>query len=166
MNERFSLVELMTVIAIIAVLAAIAVPQFYLYQLDAKAAELVANTQSLLEAELAYNSAHDTFVITEPAFYPDATPGKTTRPWVANPLDAIGWAPDGDVYGSYTTAIVPVTGGEAITIQAMTDLDVDGASGGQYRAVQSASRTTGEAIVKSEAFCYPAMVVIPEMRCW
>lgn len=57
--KRFTLVELMIVVAIIAVLAAIAIPAFYEMQLKSKRAELPVNGDGITNAVDAYMMAED-----------------------------------------------------------------------------------------------------------
>jgi prepilin-type N-terminal cleavage/methylation domain-containing protein len=99
----FTLVELMIVIAIVAILASIALPQLASMQLTAKASELETNCDGILSAEIAYEAAATNFYDTNTA--PSGTPGKTRRAWTGTEADtflALGWKPDGDVYGSYS----------------------------------------------------------------
>ena len=61
-NEKgFTLIELMIVIAIIGVLAAIAIPNFLNYQCKAKQAEAKANLGSIATCEEGYMVEHDTY---------------------------------------------------------------------------------------------------------
>lgn len=78
MNKyAFSLIELMIVVAIIAFLATVSVPQYFKYQAKAKQAEVAANLASLHTAMQAYFIEH----------------GKYTT--VLNGEGGIGWKPDG-----------------------------------------------------------------------
>lgn len=78
MNQRsFTLIELMIVVAIIAFLATVSVPQYFKYQAKAKQAEVAANLASLHTAMQAYFIEH----------------GQYTN--VLNGEGGIGWKPDG-----------------------------------------------------------------------
>lgn len=133
MLKAFTLVELMIVIAIVAILAAIAIPMVAKYQLDAKKTELALNVEGIDLAEQAYNAAYDTFVL-QGGYRPDAAPGKTARAWVGNNFDTLGWSPDGDVRGSYRASQqqnCPSEGpsaciGDCIVTTGYTDIDADG----------------------------------------
>lgn len=57
-NQGFSLVELMVVVAIIGMLAAVAVPQFSKFQAKARQAEAKANLSALYAAERSFNGEH------------------------------------------------------------------------------------------------------------
>ena len=57
-KQAFTLIELMIVIAIIAFLATISIPQYFKYQAKAKQAEVSMNLASLHLAEQAYFAEH------------------------------------------------------------------------------------------------------------
>lgn len=108
MRRGFTIVELMMVVAVVSILAAIAVPAVVEMQLKAKRAELPSNVEGMKVAWLAYEAANDISVAV-PWYLPDAIPGKTLREWDEadvryTPFNAIGFAPDGDVRGSYRIA--------------------------------------------------------------
>lgn len=78
MDEKaFSLIELMIVVAIIAFLATVSVPQYFKYQAKAKQAEVAANLASLHTAMQSYFIEH----------------GKYTN--VLSGEGGIGWKPEG-----------------------------------------------------------------------
>ena len=106
-HARFTLVELMVGLAIVATLAAIAIPVYADYRVRAKEAEVPAVTQGLGSAFLAY------LLTVEPevgsAFFgggPDGCPGRHARPYVNTAASAglFEWEPDGEIYGSYSYA--------------------------------------------------------------
>ncbi len=117
----FSLVELMIVVAIIGILAAIAVPNYIAMQLKAKRSEMPANVNGIKTAEIAANSALDQYITTPSN--PTGVPGKTLRAWsVDASWTQLGWRPDGPVRGSYAVT----AGATDFTITASTDVDGDG----------------------------------------
>lgn len=76
-KQAFTLIELMIVVAIIAFLATIAVPQYFRYQAKAKQAEVAMNLASLHTAAQAYFAEHGEY---------------TTVLWGDGGL---GWKPEG-----------------------------------------------------------------------
>lgn len=82
-RSGFSLIELMVVVAIMAFLAMIAVPNFNRFLAKAKRAEAYMNLSSIYAAEKAYWAEHGT--------YSD----------VLNGEGGIGWKPEGKTYYTY-----------------------------------------------------------------
>ena len=147
-NEKgFTLIELMIVVAIIGILAAIAIPNFLNYQLKAKTAEAKTNLGAIRTSEEAYAAEADEYLTAASTPAGNATASK--KAWAASvPFSAIGFQPAGEVYyryGVHDTAIAvgsaaltasgandavgsgisPVAGTTQIWINAMSDLDGD-----------------------------------------
>jgi type IV pilus assembly protein PilA len=132
-KRGFTAIEVMIVLAVLCVLAAIAVPNFVEMQYRAKRAEVPGNVDGIKTALLAYESAYGE-VIHEPVPRPDALPGKHSRAWRSgSQFDTLGWLPEGEVRGSY----VIEAAGKAFKIKGFCDVDGNGAY-----AVYTATRST------------------------
>ena len=99
----FTLIELMIVVAIIGILAAIAIPNFLTFRLKAKISEAKSNLGSIRIGEEAYNSEYDTYY-GPIAQYPASAPGSTKEPWsiTETQFSAIAFEPTGAVYFRYS----------------------------------------------------------------
>ena len=106
-QEGFTLVELMIVVALIGVLAAIAIPSFVQYQARSRRTEAYVNLQGIARSQKSFQAAkgffHDsTLPYPDPALYGGL--GASTMAWDAASETAfgdLGWSPEGKVFYSY-----------------------------------------------------------------
>ncbi len=126
-NKGFTLIELMIVVAIIGILAAIAIPNFLRFQLKAKSSEGKVNIAAIRTAEESYLAEFGTFVDTGVA-PSTGIPGSAKDVFVevvavGADFNTLGWAPEGQVFFQYSVA---ATAGTNYTISAVADIDGDG----------------------------------------
>jgi type IV pilus assembly protein PilA len=122
-QKGFTLIELMIVVAIIGILAAVAIPAFSNYQRKSKTSEGSINLAAIATGEIAYQAEFDTF--TDCAVNPAAIPTGTRVNWVAANTDfsAIGFEPkDAAVYFQYRVLNSAAT---VFSATATTNMDND-----------------------------------------
>ncbi len=124
----FTLIELMIVVAIIGILAAIAIPNFLRFQLKAKSSEGKTNLAAIRTAEESYYSEFGLYVsaLASPATVDDNL--KKAFSNVQNGpnagFDRLGWSPEGWVFFNY---VVAANGAfSQFTASAQADIDADG----------------------------------------
>jgi prepilin-type N-terminal cleavage/methylation domain-containing protein len=131
----FTLVEMMIVVAIIGILAAIAIPGFATYQARSKRGEAYLNLLGIIRTGDAYYSEYQLYPTIGPA--PGAGAGNLgskKRPWIPGTgFDILGWSPEGGVYYDFATnsgtgggPACTCTPGNCMTASAYGDVDADG----------------------------------------
>ena len=128
-KKGFSLVELMIVVAIIAILAAIAIPSFMRFALRSKTSEATSNLAGIRTGEEAYRAENDVYLAS--GNYPAAVPPAGGTMWnaedaAADEFTAIGFSADGVVRYQYAAVINASNAVPFFTLTATGDLDDDG----------------------------------------
>ena len=123
----FTLIELMIVVAIIGILAAIAIPNFLRFQLKAKSSEGKTNLAAIRTAEESYYSEFGLYVSADAS--PTTIDNNLKKAFVNQNgsnagFDRLGWSPEGYVFFNY---VVEANGAYSqFTASAQADIDADG----------------------------------------
>jgi len=80
-QKGFTLIELMIVVAIIGILAAIAIPNFLTYQLKSRQAEAKTNLQAIKTSEIAFQAERGCYVGMASEVGQPAVTAAKTAPW-------------------------------------------------------------------------------------
>ena len=125
----FTLIELMIVVAIIGILAAIAIPNFLRFQLKAKSSEGKTNLAAIRTAEESYFAEYGRYISafpSPPTGSMDPFNQKTvfSHATALEGFDVVGWSPEGMVYFNYS--VESNLAADIFTAGAGADIDNDG----------------------------------------
>jgi type IV pilus assembly protein PilA len=115
-EKGFTLIELMIVVAIVGILAAIAIPNFIGMQKRAKTTEAKSNLGEIWTLQEAYRAENDVYVMPSGALAAGTYDGTTG--WAE-----LGFYPKGTTRYAYS---ITSASGTAFTAQATGDIDNDG----------------------------------------
>jgi type IV pilus assembly protein PilA len=130
-RKGFTLVELMIVVAIIGILAAIAIPNFLSFRLKAKTSEAKSNLGAIRSTEVAYFAEWNWYVGNQTDVPLGARTGRADKvPWIPSTrFSVIGFAPEGAVFYDYALVSNAIysdsTVVQGLTMNAIGDLDAD-----------------------------------------
>ena len=127
----FSLVELMIVVAVIAILATIAINNFYAISRRSKTSEVLTNLGTIRTGQESYRAEYDLYLAV--GAWPAVTPPASGVLWETVAIQestgfkSIGFAVDGVVRYRYQVIVAAVAGTPPyFTVTANGDLDDDG----------------------------------------
>jgi len=101
----FSLIELMVVIAIVALLAAVAIPSYKNYMIGARFSSVVTVVTNLINKSIMFSNINGRFANAYDLGYEAASPGNNYASWVDSPA-AFGLAFGGNAPSNFPNGII------------------------------------------------------------
>lgn len=151
-KSGFTLIELMIVVAIIGILAAVAIPAFINYMKRAKTSEATLNLKSIVEGAVSYYDTKNQYMPASIAATPDADPTAEPEPvvdadWDVRTWTDLGWRPHKPFLYRYqftsecpTAAACDMEDAVAASAEAIGNLDGDDDDSSFVRTI---TRTAG-----------------------
>ena len=128
----FTLVELMIVVAIIGVLAAIAIPSFLSYQLKAKTSEAKTSLAAIKTASLSFQAERSCFLSVQSSGWPGTVPSGGAQ---------LPWPPVASTPTAGALCVNPLTGAPASAIGTFGDVGFTPSGQVRYNYYLSGSQT-------------------------
>jgi len=142
----FTLIELMIVVAIIGILAAIAIPNFLRFQLKARSSEGKTNLAAIRTAEESFFAEYGLYVSSNlsPPTHSRNIKTNFTHAIANLGFDQVGWEPEGDVFFTYSAGVS--TNNDGFLASAAADIDADATQQvwGYHKATAAGADVTGK----------------------